>query len=896
VGGSQGGLISILTALWYPDLIHGARISGAILETVQPDQYHVGRSQFEEANQGSRLGIQKLYPIIASAAFADEDEWIQRWNQVLPVSYARHLQRPIVMFAGDEDQFVPPEYDRFFEELNRAGKRHLVKYYKVPRAGHGESHRGTYIEAVEDLMQRAAAQADRVVTRPPRRVEGPLLPLPFQSEPRPELEAAGAEPELLRVTSHIGQGSWLGEFNALKVIDIDGDGHNEIVFGNLEGFVTALRLTDDDRLVKVWQSPDLGDSIAGLAVADLDGDGDMEIIAGNEQGTLFVFDGNTKELVWTSTRLGEACFNLRVAEPYRDGAMFIFVATRDGYLYQLDGATRDVVWKSPRIDGVQHALMLEQLDQDDQLEIVVGTVRGDLFVFDSKTHEQEWQPWETPALSVQAWNVVSTNLDDDPQAELIVAGGIAYPRRVVGRQEHGSYGGIYLIDAKSKQVEAKFDQCNSIYGLAVQDVNGDGRSDVLMAGESGQIWSLLAGAPELVELTKSPGARITGLAVGRLREDAPPKLVVTTFHGDVRVHDVRPDVPLVSELRGLGGAYGLAIRPAEAHQSAEVYVSCASGYIYRFDGLSQDFHAWQTPSGSWSNPRGRRWYHALALAPQRLFAATGLGWYSGGGGGLYEFDRSNRQVLGGGRRTELPGGSGSTRRYPSGFDYTTWGLAAGDLDGDGSIEIVSGDEEGFLEVRSSGSMERLYRSWDFGHDVNGIRILDVDGDGTQDILAGMRGGFVHLIDTSTFQEKWISDDLGWHTWGIDAADVDGDGACEVVVGTQREGLFILDGRTGDVKGQRHGLGRHLYGVKCSDVDRDGNLEILVGSGAGYLWVLDGKTRDLRWRSPGLGNFLGAYNSLDVVALNGDAAPDIVCGGSGYVTVLQRSRDQVEPSP
>jgi hypothetical protein len=61
----------------------------------------------------------------------------------------------------------------------------------------------------------------------------------------------------------IGQGTWPGYHDSLHVLDLDGDGKLEVVFGNLDGYVHILEFSQTDpndpfKLYDEWKSPYLG--------------------------------------------------------------------------------------------------------------------------------------------------------------------------------------------------------------------------------------------------------------------------------------------------------------------------------------------------------------------------------------------------------------------------------------------------------------------------------------------------------------------------------------------------------------------------------------------------------------------------------------------------------------
>ncbi|QDV27535.1 alpha/beta fold hydrolase [Aureliella helgolandensis] len=209
------------------------------------------------------------------------------------------------------------------------------------------------------------------------------------------------------------------------------------------------------------------------------------------------------------------------------------------------------------------------------------------------------------------------------------------------------------------------------------------------------------------------------------------------------------------------------------------------------------------------------------------------------------------------------------------------GVGAGDLNGDGRIDIVCprGWAEGPADPRTG--------RWTWHPDFHlardcGLPILvhDVDGDGDQDLIWG-RGHNVGLYWTeqlSAGESSWKSDPgvtledmamqlnhAGWVTHAIDTswscahtlmlADIDGDGVDDLVAGKR------FQGHDGKDPGENDPLSIHWYRFDgggsrtwsrhevtsrgscaidldsvCADLDGDGDIDILAPSRIGLHWI------------------------------------------------------------
>jgi len=165
-----------------------------------------------------------------------------------------------------------------------------------------------------------------------------------------------------------------------------------------------------------------------------------------------------------------------------------------------------------------------------------------------------------------------------------------------------------------------------------------------------------------------------------------------------------------------------------------------------------------------------------------------------------------------------------------------------DLDGDGDLEIVAGNDSGLLHVLHHDGTEMA--SYDVGDDIRGgISVADLDDDGSHELLFSGYDDMIHVWNPSTGQEL--------EGWPIDmeynsltepmTADLDNDGDLEVIAAMKSGTVYIMhhDGTFFD------GFPTNLSGnIESSpavgDFDGDGDFEIVFGTTQG-LQVFDIKS-------------------------------------------------------
>jgi len=215
-------------------------------------------------------------------------------------------------------------------------------------------------------------------------------------------------------------------------------------------------------------------------------------------------------------------------------------------------------------------------------------------------------------------------------------------------------------------------------------------------------------------------------------------------------------------------------------------------------------------------------------------------------------------------------------------------VAAADITGDGKAELLVGapfadsrgtnQNSGYVKLFDGATRAELFR-WDglerFDEMGRGVAFGDVNGDGTKDIVLGAGsgnrtdyGGFVWVMNGTSFGQRLyaFSDGKG-HVkpeqnfgFAVAAADVNGDGKADVICGAYRgqAGPARTDPTTGYVRvfsgadgtllvqlnGEASGeeFGRYLG---AGDLTGDGKADVVVGARwaalGGYVKVHDGAT-------------------------------------------------------
>ena len=157
-------------------------------------------------------------------------------------------------------------------------------------------------------------------------------------------------------------------------------------------------------------------------------------------------------------------------------------------------------------------------------------------------------------------------------------------------------------------------------------------------------------------------------------------------------------------------------------------------------------------------------------------------------------------------------------------------------------------------------------------------VIDLDGDGDVEIIVGDNNGFVHIYnaDGSEVEDDTFPYDTGNQIWGsAAAADMDGDGLIDFVITSKSKHLYIFDqnGLKIDYNANKYLMGTPAIG----NLDGDADLEVVVGgySSSNQIFVINPDGIDVDGFPLALGEKTKAGVAL--ADYNGNEKLDIILG-------------------
>ncbi len=238
------------------------------------------------------------------------------------------------------------------------------------------------------------------------------------------------------------------------------------------------------------------------------------------------------------------------------------------------------------------------------------------------------------------------------------------------------------------------------------------------------------------------------------------------------------------------------------------------------------------------------------------------------------------------------------RNFGTGSD-STFSVAVGDVDDDGDLDIITGNE-GQQNViylnHGQGNFGTSRYLGGLNDNTTSLAVGDVDSDGDLDIITGIKYGepidaanyVVYLNNgVGNFSSSYNFGIWSYDTWSLAVGDVDDDGHLDIVTGNSGDNVIYLNDGVGNF-GIHHNFGTgsdQTISVAVGDVDSDGDLDIITGNSGDPNTV---------YLNDGVGNFTPHHNfgteddwtrDLVIGDVDGDAHLDIITGNSGQQNVV-----------
>jgi hypothetical protein len=594
----------------------------------------------------------------------------------------------------------------------------------------------------------------------------------------------------------------------IAIADVNSDGFLDVIL-KVGGDLHVLSNQGDSTFVEVTADAISADTsfTTSIAVADVNGDDHTDIILGN---------------YYKPTK--------------------VLLNQGDGTFVELEGSIPITPVSSDRTN----AIAVADLDGDGDIDLVIANVNREdpiqiLLNQGNGTFEEEDVviPFGVKFIPMA---LAVADMDGDGQLDILIGTGLDNPNYLVQNQGSGSF----------RIVEGAFDEAEddkSTFSIAVSDVNGDGRVDVIIGTSNNEYYDTahiqVLLNKEVIKYLEAwdaiPGGdlfRTVAIAVADLDGDGLPDLVVGkdeqpnqvllnqgdgTFQevlSDVSSGDTKTAAVAVGDLNGDGL---LDIVIGNKNEKNQLMLNQGDGTFRESDLVSPgDDH---TTALALADVNGDGHFDILvgndSSSPNQVFINKGDGTF-------VEVDGA------------IPG------------DFDTFAIAVADFNNDGFIDIVIGNNGGYygnvnaanqlLLNKGNGTFEEIVQDAIPGeYNTRSLAVADVNGDGLIDIIVGNEGYYGHpnqvLLNRgdATFEEKVNALPIdAYDTYDIAVGDVDGDGHPDLLIGNNfgDPNQLLLNQGDGTFKEAADMIpSDRLWtnSIAFADVNNDGRLDIVIGN-------------------------------------------------------------------
>jgi FG-GAP-like repeat len=592
-----------------------------------------------------------------------------------------------------------------------------------------------------------------------------------------DIAVANGNSDDVSVLLNLGSGTFAAAVNfpagdrpdSILMADLNGDARLDLTFATQSGVNVLMNRGNGTFAAPVNYVS--GGAVMSVATGDVNGDGRIDLaLAGNSSVTVLLNRGNGTFPNTAVYATGRTPTSVAIGDVNGDGKPDLAVANRDSVDVSVllnnengtfappvnyfnpgesvgiadftgDGRPDLIVAKSPDTISVSpnrgsgafaapivyaagvtpQSITAGDIDGDGQADWAVANIfAGDVSVVLNKGNGVFTNAVTYPT-GLGATAVAIGRIDDDGRTDIAVANSGGVPNTGMSNVSPGNVSVLFGNGAGTFGVALNLNAGTAPSGVAIGDLNGDGRADLAIAnrgasgaGGAGGVSGASAGSVSVIlsngnrtfaaAINYPAGTMPSGIAVGDLDGDGKPDVAVANHGGGIlgRPDLVSQDYGNVSVLLNNGnGALGAAINyPAGRGLTAITLVD-----------LNGDGHP------------------DLAVANQSSDLMVG---YLGG-----------VNVL-------LNNGNGTFAApvaYPSG-DFGPTTIAVGDLNGDGSVDLIgAGVGVGMLMLLNNG---RGVFSTSVNHFLSGtgLSVGDLNGDAKPDLALVTAGGACLVLNTT----------------------------------------------------------------------------------------------------------------------------------------------------
>ncbi len=645
----------------------------------------------------------------------------------------------------------------------------------------------------------------------------------------------------------------------------------------------------------VWQQLLMHNCLGavGMEAADYDDDGNTELImASTEYWYVMEYlpEKADYEVVWLSKHyhglydgeLGNISI-LKLMDVDDDDEPEILVGTLLGNIdvYDLKTLTLKTTFKVPDLYQAIWVLLKSDCDNDGQEELVLGS-RYNVFIYNITEGQFEYQQ----QIAIEDPGVACGDTDGDGIVSMAFAHGtmVTIQNGIVSEPEayctscFGDFIDMLDVDADGKDeiimagvktrvidadtkeekwLKTNISGCNTLY---FNDVNDDGKAEMLWGGSFGSLNCVDALTGTLLWEIPNPEGFGEILITDCDSDDKKEVLMSTQCvpGGHLYIHDLETKLPEWSNHLIYGPVCGIDAKDVDGDGQPEIVTLSKNGTLYFHDAATRELK-WQSTSGQIPGE-----FSDIPLMKVFDIDNDGINEIIISAGGI---SNPTMIVFNGADKTIE-----SQKTWDSGSNIDLLrSLQIIDTDGNGTYEYVCGDDE-FAYIINPTDYSIIWRSASL-YRQNETMAADIDNDNEIEIISA--ADKLTIFDPPAYIKQFEFYDLYNESFTcLEAKDLDSDGNPELISGTMHGPVFIFNLAELDTTWINTGVEERICAIRAGDfVDVPGNEFVFTTNDGNLNFLLSDKT--LYQREADFKFYLG--RALQVTDYNNDSENEIFLG-------------------